>query len=317
LNWLEISITIDGELAEAVADVLSRHIQQGVATELNIDAGKRLPADNQVIVRGYLSLDGSEDELRDRIERDLWHLRQIVDFPDPTYRIVQDRDWSEQWREHYHPMPVGERLLIVPSWFESVENKRLSLTLEPGMAFGTGAHPSTRLSLEELEKSIRRGDRVIDIGCGSGILSIACALLGADKVIALDIEQTATQATMQNAKQNHVSDQIIVIEGSMDKLFEGDRDLREPANIVVVNILANVILNFLEEGLARLLAPGGKMILSGILADQVSQITQAGPEYGLILDKVRGEKDWRAVVFEKKELPPQRGSSELDRDPGG
>jgi ribosomal protein L11 methyltransferase len=317
LNWLEISLSVDGELAEAVSEVLSRHIQQGVATELKVDEENRPSAASHLIVRGYLPIDGSEDEIKDRIERDLWHLRQIMDFPNPSYRVVRDRDWNQQWREHYHPLPIGKRLLIVPTWFESEGNERVSLTLEPGMAFGTGTHPTTRLSLEELEKHVRKGDRVIDLGCGSGILGIASVLLGAEKVIAMDVEATATQATIENAERNQASDKIVVIQGSMEKLLECDSELRKPADIVVVNILTNVILKMLAGGLAQLLAPGAKLILSGILSDQVHQIIQAGSDHDLTLHVVRGEKDWRAVVFEKKELPPRRGSSGLLGDSGG
>ncbi len=317
MNWLEISLTVEGELAEAVADVLSRHIQQGVATELKIDDAYTQSAANQVVVRGYIPLDGSENERKEHIERDLWHLRHISQFPEPSYQLVQQKDWTEQWRQHYHPMPLGERLLLVPAWYEPPESKRRPLILEPGMAFGTGTHPTTRLCIEELENHIRRGERVFDVGCGSGILSIASVLLGAGEVVAMDVDPAATLATIENAERNEVSDKIEVISGSLDELFLSDPKDYEAGEIVVANILTHVLVTLIEKGLARLMKPDGRLILSGILAEQMDEINQAAQEHGLELCAVRSETDWRAMVFKKKELPPRRGSSKLPDNSGG
>jgi ribosomal protein L11 methyltransferase len=317
LNWLEISLTVDGELAEAVSDVLSRHIQHGLATELKIDEEGQQTESNQVIVRGYLALDGSEGALRKQIENDLWHLRQIMDFPEPSYRHVQQQDWTEQWRQHYHPMPVGDRLLIVPSWYEPPNSGRRPLILEPGMAFGTGTHPTTRLCIEELENYVRKGDRVFDVGCGSGILSIASVLLGAEEVIAIDIDPTALESTVDNAKRNRVSEHIHVYSGSLDEFFSDDPKSFAPGDIVVANILTKTLVELIHQGLSRLLVPGAKLILSGILHDQMDPIFDASESHDLDLLGIRAEKDWRAVVFKKKELPPGRGSSGLPDNSGG
>lgn len=309
MNWLEISLIVEGELAEAVADVLSRHIQQGVATELRID-DKNIRSDvDQVVVRGYIPLDGHENERKEELERDLWHLRHISHFSEPIYQLVQQQDWTEQWRKHYHPVPLGERLLLVPAWYDPPQSKRRPLILEPGMAFGTGTHPTTRLCIEELESHIKRGDRIFDIGCGSGILSIASVLLGAGTVVAVDIDHAAAIATSENAKRNQVSEHISVFSGSLDELFAANPDLFQPGDVVVANILTRVLVTLLEQGLVRLMKPEATLILSGILAEQMEQIRQTGDDQGLVLCGVRAEKDWRAMVFKKKELPPRRGSS--------
>ena len=303
MSWLEISLTVDGELAEAVTDVLNRHIQQGVATELEIDPESDQATSGQVIVRAFLPIDGSENEMKERIERDLWHLRQILDFPEPSYQLIRDQDWTEQWRQNYRPIPVGGRLLIVPAWYEPVENDRLPLFLEPGMAFGTGTHPTTRLCIEALEGHVHTGDRVLDIGCGSGILSIASALLGAETVIAVDVDPNAAQATIENAERNEVASKIHVLTGSLEQILAADSEISLPGDIVVANILTKVLVTLLQQGLTRLMAPGAKLIMSGILAEQLTEIISVASDHSLVLHGVRGEKDWRALVFEKEELP--------------
>ncbi|MGD2057952.1 MAG: 50S ribosomal protein L11 methyltransferase [Anaerolineales bacterium] len=304
MNWLEISLRVDGELAEAVSEVFSRHIQQGVATELEIDEEKQRATTARVVVRGYIPLDGQENETKEHIERDLWHLRQIIDFPEPSYQLIQEVDWTEQWRQHYRPMPIGERLLIVPAWFEPVQTSRKALTLEPGMAFGTGTHPTTRLCIEELEKQIHDADRVFDVGCGSGILSIASVLLGAGEVIAMDVDSAALQVTAENARRNKVSDQIHVVSGSIQELISGDPRYSAPGDVVVANILTKVLIKLLDQGLSHLLLPGARLILSGILADQLEKIITAASRKELELCALRGEKDWRVVVFEKIRAAP-------------
>jgi ribosomal protein L11 methyltransferase len=201
-------------------------------------------------------------------------------------------------------MPVGERLLLVPAWYEPVDSSRLTLTLEPGMAFGTGTHPTTRLCLEELENQIDKGSRVFDVGCGSGILSIASVLLGASKVIALDVDSAAIQATVENAVLNRVSDHIQVVSGSIQELLSGDPRLSAPGDIVVANILTKVLINLLDQGLSTLLLPDASLILSGILANQVGEIIAAAEAQDLKLDAVRAEKDWRVMVFRKRKAAP-------------
>ncbi|MDF1500246.1 MAG: 50S ribosomal protein L11 methyltransferase [Anaerolineales bacterium] len=317
MKWLEISICVDGELAEAVADVLGRHVHHGVATELIIDEENQARPSDQVMVRGYLPIDGSEEQLKDRIEHDLWHLRQIQHIPDPGYQLVEQQDWTEQWRQHYHPMPIGERLLLIPAWYQPPESSRKVLMLEPGMAFGTGTHPTSRLCLQALEEHIKRGDRVYDIGCGSGILSIASLLLGAGEVIAIDSDPAAIQSTRENAELNQVADRITLISGSLDELLAENSEDPLSGEIIVANILTKVLISMLHGGLTRLLHPGSKLILSGILADQTGQILEATHAQGLDLLEVRGEKDWRAMVFEKNKAAPRGGSSNSMDDSGG
>jgi len=202
-RWLEVSLTVDEELAEAVAEVLARFSSQGgVAMEqaVNYDAyeieGQPV---GPVRVFGYLVVNETIEETRQRLEEALWHLSRIQPLPAPVYRWVEDQDWMEAWKQHYHPLPIGARLLVAPPWAEIEAGDRVVVRIDPSMAFGTGTHPSTQLSLELLERYLQPGQEVIDVGCGSGILSIAAVKLGARQALAVDIDPASVRATDENS----------------------------------------------------------------------------------------------------------------------
>src|SRR5512146_2322653 len=181
MNWLEVSLTVNGELAEAVADVLARFAPNGVMTEQGVkfvsdeDEGT---ATGPITVRAYLPFDELLEERRQKLEESLFYLSRIEPLPAPIFRPIADQNWMEAWKEHYHPIPIGRRLLILPAWLESPEPGRVAIRIDPGMAFGTGTHPTTQLCLELMQPLFEKREpgaemRVIDVGCGSGILSIA------------------------------------------------------------------------------------------------------------------------------------------------
>ncbi|MDQ7036239.1 MAG: 50S ribosomal protein L11 methyltransferase [Anaerolineae bacterium] len=196
-QWIEISLHVDGEAAEAVATELQRWCHQGVAIEqANIESGKyddgdEIPVET-LIVRGYFPNDAEAEEKRLQIERALIYMSMMLPMPKPQYKIVEDEDWAHAWKKHYKPIRLGTRILIRPLWID-VEPKPddIVIALDPGMAFGTGTHPTTQLCLEALERMITPSLDVVDLGCGSGILSIAAAKLGAGKIVAVDIDQLA------------------------------------------------------------------------------------------------------------------------------
>lgn len=308
MNWLEISLSTDGEQAEAIVEVLSRHLPNSVATELILDDDNPGEQTNQVVIHAYLPVDGSEAVVKDRIEHDLWHLRQIQSFPEPAYRLIEQQDWTEKWRENYRPMPIGDRFVLIPAWYEPGVHTLTPLILEPGMAFGTGTHPTTRLCVQALETHVQRSFRVYDIGCGSGILSIASALLGASDVVALDIDPAALNATHENAERNHVSTHVQTFSGTLeDYLSEEAQDLIA-GDLVVANILSKVLIDLIRAGLSRLLDAGGKLVLSGILTDQIDQVLDAVDVEEFDLIESLAEADWRALVFKKKK-PPLEGAA--------
>src|SRR3972149_1633493 len=198
MNWLEVSLTVNGELAESVADVFARFAPNGVMTEQGVkflDDEDEGTATGPITVRAYLQVNDQLEETRQKLEESLFYLGMITPVPTPVYKQIADQNWMEAWKQHYKPILIGQRLLILPAWLESPEPKRIPIKIEPGMAFGTGTHPTTQLCLELLEKSADLrglkdlgGLNVIDVGCGSGILSIAAIKLGAKTVLGVDID---------------------------------------------------------------------------------------------------------------------------------
>lgn len=297
MRWLEVSLTVTGELAEPVADLLARHVPGGVALEAERGESGAAPAPGDVVVRAFLPLDDRVAAQRTQIEEGLWHLGQIAPLPRPAYREIAEQDWAEAWKTHYHPIPVGRRLLVLPAWLPVPQGDRLPLILDPGMAFGTGTHPSTQLCLAALEEHLQPGATVLDLGCGSGILGIAAARLGAARVVALDTDPVAVEATRQNAARNGVSEVIEAAEGSLEAAL--DLLGPSPSELTMANILSSVLETMLRDGLARTVGPDGVVILSGILADQVESMTRVAEAMGLRLLATLSDADWRALVLRR------------------
>ena len=297
MRWIELSMSVSGELAEAVSELLSRYVPGGVAVELQMEPD-RPGLSGMVTVRGYIPADENLAGSKESIERGLWHLGQIRPLPTPQYRELEATDWENAWRERYHPIPIGSSLLILPPWYEIETGNRKPLIIEPGMAFGTGTHPTTQLCLSLLETHLVPGSTVLDLGCGSGILSIAAALLGASHVIALDIDQTAVDITSANAERNHVAEKISVRQGSLEEIVEITQDTGKSPSLLVANILASVLTSLIKDGLAECVERGGSLILSGILEEQLPDFLTATRQAGLVATKIRGDGDWRAIILE-------------------
>jgi ribosomal protein L11 methyltransferase len=297
LKWLEISLTVNGELAEAVADIFARYVKDGVALipdEFDTNQPQSFPV---ITVRAFLPVDDQIDVLRQRIEEGLWHLSQIEPLPDPSYRFLQQEDWADAWKEHYQPIPIGRRLLVLPAWISYEEKDRHKVILDPGMAFGTGTHPSTRLCLTALEDFLQDGDRVIDLGCGSGILSIAAARLGAENILAVDVDLQAVRISRENVHRNGLDGIIIVQEGSLSSLLECQNPSALPFDMLVANILAPTLETLVSEGLPQTVRPGGMLILSGVLDKQFDSFLEKCTSAGLELIESREEQDWRALIL--------------------
>ncbi|MFN7034806.1 MAG: 50S ribosomal protein L11 methyltransferase [Bellilinea sp.] len=300
-RWLEVSLIVDGELAEAVADVIGRYTSQGVVMEQAVrynDAEDEGVPYGPVKVFGYMVVDSALEQRRMKLEEALWHLSQIQPLPPAEYREIEDQDWMAAWREHYRPIPVGERLMILPAWLDSSDDRRIPIKIDPSMAFGTGTHPTTQLCLALLEKHLKPGEAVMDIGCGSGILSIAAVKLGASRVVAVDIDQAAIRSTRENAELNGVSDQIDSGVGSLGEILVGYYSLRR-APLVLANILAPVIIRMFGEGLADTLSKGGKIILSGILDEQSPAVEAEAEMHGLQFVERMVQNDWVGLVYQK------------------
>jgi ribosomal protein L11 methyltransferase len=300
-NWLEVSLTVNGELAEAVSDVLARYAINGVVVESGViyndseDVGTPF---GPVRVYGYVPIDEHIEDTRQRIAESLWYLSRIQPLPDPVFKVIEDQNWMEAWKDHYRPIPIGERLLVLPAWIEPENQDRIVIKIDPSMAFGTGTHPTTQLCLEMVERYQKPGVDVIDLGCGSGILSIAAVKLSAGTVLAVDIDEEAVRVTHENADRNGVDDQIEVGLGSVDEIRQGKFSIRQ-APLVLANILAPIIIRLFEAGLGDLTTPGGTLILSGILAEQAARVEAAAQQKGYRLTEQRQIGDWVVMVMNR------------------
>lgn len=305
MDWVEVSLSVDGELAEAVAEVLARYVPNGVVMEQGIrhlDDDDMGSPDGLVIVRAYLRADERLEENRRKIEEGLHYLGTIQALPAPAFRAVADQNWMEAWRQHYRPIPIGRRLMVLPSWMESPDPSRAVIKIDPGMAFGTGTHPSTQLCLQLMDELLDQETKIatrpaatmIDVGCGSGILSIAGMKLGVDQAVGVDIDPTAIVNARENARANGIGPRLVLEVGSVAEILAG-RFVLTSAALVVVNILAPVIVRLLDEGLAHLLEPCGSMIMAGILEPQVSEVVAAARNEGLLPRTQRQMGEWVAL----------------------
>jgi len=297
MNWIEVSMACDGEGAEAVGELFNRlnsgpEGRGGAITELcGFDSLGEL-TQPVITVRTYVPADEQGRELCRRIEEGLWHLGQIYPMGEPTVCELAETDWAEAWKKDYRPLRVGQRLLITPSWLSpDALPGDLVIRLDPGMAFGSGLHPSTRLCLALLEQEVQAGDHVLDLGTGSGILAIAAARLGAASVLARDIDRVAVQVARENVDINGVAHVVRVEEGSLPSA-----DLEGSWDVVVVNILAEVIVELLGQGLARAVAPDGRLILAGIIRPRAADVQAALLAQGMTIAGRLEEGDWVALL---------------------
>ena len=302
-HWLEIRITCDGETAEAVSEVLSRFIPDGVVTETDAkydDAEEVLLETGEIRVFGYLPYDETTEEKQKKIEEALWHLNMIRPIPNPTYKIILDQNWMESWKKYYQPIKVGEKLLILPTWLEKPEEykSRTIIKIDPSMAFGTGTHPTTQMAMALTEEFCQLGNDVIDVGCGSGILSVAALKLGAKKALGVDVDAASTVAAKNSAQLNDVSEVMEVGYGSVSDILDNQFSINK-SDLVLVNILAPIILRLFGDGLSNLVKENGYLILSGILDYQSDEITQNAVDEGFRFIKKVMINDWVGLAFQK------------------
>lgn len=295
-TWLEVSFILPGEQAEVVAEILNRYAHQGVVIERDLENRKK----NQVRVFAYLLEDDTLEHNRQEIEKAIFYLDKILPVPAPTYREIHDEDWMAAWKKFYRPVEIGKRLIIMPAWFkEKSGQSRLPIRINPGMAFGTGTHPTTQLSLELLEKYVQPGMEMIDVGCGSGILSIASILLGASHSIAVDISDAALQSTQENITLNNIHDKIETGKASVHEILAGQFSATQ-APLVVANILLKILEELFDLGMGDLVCDHGSLLLSGILNDQVDEITEKARAKGFALLEQVTQGDWSGLAFRKE-----------------
>jgi ribosomal protein L11 methyltransferase len=306
MNWIELSVEVDPEAVEPVSELFARvGYNGGVVVEQSLLSQDEEPGTwselappeidptRPVSVRTYLPDDSDAPNVRRQVEEALWHLGRMREIGPLNVRECKEEDWANAWKAFYGIQRVGERTVIKPSWLEYTPREGdIVLDLDPGMAFGTGLHPTTRLCLIALERFVRPGMNILDLGTGSGILAISAAKLGGPTttITALDTDRIAVEATEQNVQRNGLTEQIAVGQGSSDAAREDG-----PYDLVVANILASVIIE-LSRSLHTLLEPGGMLISSGIFIDRGEAVVDALTKVGLPVRERVQEGDWLCLV---------------------
>lgn len=293
MKWIQISVNAKAEEADAVAEVMQDYSNQGVSIEHQgimpemYDDGD-VPPPDFLIVRAYIPADDRAEAALKELEGSL----KGQELPIPTYTMVDEQDWAEAWKAHYHTTRLGSRMVVRPLW-EQAETQPgdIVISLDPGMAFGTGTHPTTQLCIAALEHMVKPGVTVLDMGCGSGILAIAAIKLGASKVVAVDNDPVAVHVTVENAKVNEVEDKIIAQHGSLDTVKSSARRF----DLLVANIIARIIIDMCEQGLGQIVRPGGLALFSGVVFDQVDDVNAALTRAGLKVTGITQEGDWVAI----------------------
>ncbi|MBW6465708.1 MAG: 50S ribosomal protein L11 methyltransferase [Brevefilum sp.] len=303
IRWIEVKFSSNGELAEALAEVLGRFVSNGVVleavTRFNPKTQENEPT-GEMMVSGYLAADDQLEGQRHKLEVALWHLGQILPLPEPQYRPVKNEDWMAAWKKHYTPIAIGDRLLVMPAWKDpDPDQTRIVVRINPAMAFGTGTHPTTQLCLRLLERHFSPGQALIDVGCGSGILTIAALKMGATHALAVDVDSQAVASTLENAGLNAIAPETLETgKGSVEEILTGRFSMIE-APLVLVNILAPIIIRLFGQGLAELVSEGGTLLLSGILLDQEPEVIRAAGAAGFSQVDRLADGDWVGLALTK------------------
>lgn len=309
-NWIEITIHTTNEASEIVESILLDYGSTGVAIEdpttleenLHDDFGTIVelsPADYPevgVVVKGYINELNFDDKTFSRFKGELEQLGKninIGEFFKIETTTIKDSDWENSWKDYFNILNIGEKFVIVPTWreYENTDNKYI-INIDPGMAFGTGGHETTSLCIKNLEKYVKPHDNVIDVGCGSGILSIAASYLTDGNLKAVDLDKLAVDVSRENFALNNLENRIEVEEASLLTKETKKYD------VIVANILAHIIELMLEDAY-KLLEDGGYFITSGIIKDKKDELLEKMLEQGFKLVEETSDNEWYSFVVTK------------------
>ena len=300
MDWTEVKITVDAANADAAGDIAQMTVPYGIYIE------DYSHLDEEVEEVAHIDLIDEELKKKDRTKAIVHVYISPEDNPAEAVAFLTERyaaagirneietapcvqeDWINNWKKYFHPIKVGKKLLIRPDW-ETAENPegRIVLDLEPGIAFGTGTHETTRLCMEFLEDCVKPGSAMLDVGCGSGILSVAGLLLGAERAVGVDIDPLAVKTAAQNAERNHVAERFTAVCGSLTEKVEGKFD------VVAANIVADVVIE-LTKDIEQYLAPGASYIISGVIDEREQDVLRALKGKFDVIGR-KEEKGWVAL----------------------
>jgi ribosomal protein L11 methyltransferase len=302
LKWIEFSMEVDQDLADMVGNALIGILPAGLVSERVFEDVFPHELDQ---VSGPIRIFGfypeEEDlEYKKVILQALERLKDQIDLPEPVFSSLENKNWSAAWQERYQPIPVGDRLIVVPSWLDNPDPARIPIYIDPGMAFGSGTHETTRLTLAMLESCLTEENHseLIDVGCGSGILSIAAAKLGVEKILGVDTDPASIRISKENSNKNKIQKAADFQTGSVNEILAEEFSLHR-ATLVVANIIAPILMELFGEGLGEIVTPDGQLVLSGILEKQLPGIMSCLEAKKFIVKKTMRQGDWVAVQAQK------------------
>lgn len=306
-TWIEVRVITKSEALEPISGIFYGLDCKGVAIEDPEDILGREQgpltwdfADINVlehkgkfaVVKGYFSEEDNIDEIIAYINKKVEEIKSLgIDVGEGKveFEKMYEEDWANNWKKYYKPSKVGEKIVVKPIWEEyEVKDEELVVELDPGMAFGTGEHETTRMCIQALEKYVQKDSTVFDVGCGSGILAIAAAKLGAKLAVGVDLDPVAVESAKENVGFNNI-DNIEILHGNLIEVIDGKAD------IVVANIIAEIIC-ILTEDVSRVIKPNGYFITSGIIHDRVEMVTNKLEECGFEVVKVNKDGEWNCII---------------------
>ena len=305
-TWQELTITVSREAEEAVSNILIDLGSQGVAIDDSADYlgeagpfGEVLPQVEQlntVGITAYYPETENLEMIRQEVKERLAQLRDFgleIGKTQLTTQQLAEEDWADNWKKYFEPARITHDLTIVPSWtdYEVTTGEKI-IKLDPGMAFGTGTHPTTKMSLFALEQVLRGGETVLDVGTGSGVLSIASSLLGAKEIFAYDLDDVAVRVAQENIALNAGTENIHVAAGDLLRGVEIEAD------VIAANILADILVNLTDDAY-RLLKDEGYLIMSGIISEKWEMVRESAEVAGFFLETHMIQGEWNACVFKK------------------
>ena len=310
-TWIEVRVITKSEALEPISGIFYGRDCKGVAIEDPEDILGREQgpltwdfADINVlehkgkfaVVKGYFSEEDNIDEIIAYINKKVEEIKSLgIDVGEGKveFEKMYEEDWANNWKKYYKPSKVGEKIVVKPIWEEyEVKDEELVVELDPGMAFGTGEHETTRMCIQALEKYVQKDSTLFDVGCGSGILAIAAAKLGAKLAVGVDLDPVAVESAKENVGFNNI-DNIEILHGNLIEVIDGKAD------IVVANIIAEIIC-ILTEDVSRVIKPNGYFITSGIIHDRVEMVTNKLEECGFEVVKVNKDGEWNCIIAKLK-----------------
>ncbi|GAA3646966.1 50S ribosomal protein L11 methyltransferase [Asaccharospora irregularis] len=313
MKWIEVTIKTTTEAVEAITNILDELRTGGVMiedpkdflfqkkNELDWDYVEEevfnKSGQDGVLIKTYISEERNVVEVVENIKHRVLSLRDFgIDIGEGSVSLgqVNESDWANEWKKYYKPTKIGQRIVVKPTWEDyKRENGELIIELDPGMAFGTGTHETTSMCIRELEKYVNADSKVFDIGCGSGILAIAAAKLGAKEVLAVDLDEVAVKVSKENVEENNVSDSVEVRHGNLMDV------VKDRADVVVANIIADII-KILAKDVHNFMKKDAVFISSGIILDKVEEVKESLIENGFEIIDIKKLGEWSAIVSKLK-----------------